>query len=395
MKTGIIIVAAGRSVRLGGEQPKQYRMLGGKTVLERTLACFVSSPEIDAVQVVIHPDDLVSYNTVIEKIASETGKILPPVFGGETRQESVHAGLLTLTSNDIILVHDAARPFVSNELLKRALTVIQGKVAAIPGLLVTDTIKRVNTDGLVLETLPRETMRTIQTPQVFEREALLNAHNRARHAGFNAFTDDGALMEWAGYPVFIFDGATENIKLTYEIDFKISEHRLQEDKEMMISRTGIGYDVHVFTEGNHVWLGGIKIPHDQGILAHSDGDVVLHALTDAVLGAICDGDIGTHFPPSDAQWRGASSDQFLKFACDRVRQRGGIIDHMDCMLLCEAPRLSPHREEMRERIAEIAGISPSRVSIKATTMEKMGFIGRKEGLAAQAVASIRLPEDEV
>lgn len=393
MRTGAIIVAAGRSARLGGAKPKQYRLLAGRTVLERTLACFLALPEIEVIQVVIHPDDLADYNDAVADLSMYAGRLRTPVLGGATRQESVYAGVVALNDVDAVLIHDAARPFVSREFLGKALDMAGWEKASIPGISVTDTIKQINEDGIVIATPPRERMRAIQTPQAFDREALLDAHMRARQQGLDTFTDDGALMEWAGYDVVVFPGDPANVKLTYEADFIAAENALRKGETRMISRTGIGYDVHAMSEGDHVWLGGLRIPHDRGVVAHSDGDVVLHALTDAVLGAIADGDIGTHFPPSDPQWRGASSDRFLAFACERVRARGGIIDHLDCALQCEAPRLSPHREAMRRRIAEIADVSETRVSVKATTMERLGFIGRQEGIAAQAVATVRLPEE--
>lgn len=392
MTTGVIIVAAGRGTRLQGAGPKQYRLLAGKSVLARTLTCFLDTPGITAIQVVIHKDDESEYEHAIAGLIGKDARLRPPVFGGETRQQSVHAGLLALTDMENIMVHDAARPFVSEELLARALAATDWGEAAIPGVAVTDTIKQVDDNQTVIATPPRESLRAIQTPQVFTHAALLEAHQRAAQENRTTFTDDGALMEWAGHRVLVFQGDPANIKLTYEADFITAEQKFIKEGRTMISRTGIGYDVHAMSEGDHVWLGGLKIPNSQGVTAHSDGDVVLHALTDAVLGALADGDIGTHFPPSDPQWRGASSDRFLAFACEKVRARGGIIDHLDCALLCEAPRLTPHREAMRQRIADIAGIPVTRVSVKATTMERLGFIGREEGIAAQAVASIRLPE---
>ncbi|MEN3930840.1 bifunctional 2-C-methyl-D-erythritol 4-phosphate cytidylyltransferase/2-C-methyl-D-erythritol 2,4-cyclodiphosphate synthase [Microvirga sp. W0021] len=393
MKTGVIIVAAGRSARLGGDLPKQYRLLGGKSVLERTLECFLSHEAIAKIQVVIHQDDLALYNQAIAEISIHKHKLCPPVWGGATRQESVYAGIKALQSVDVVLIHDAARPNVSAELINRAINSVQNDIAAVPGTPVTDTIKQVDDNGRVIATPDRNALRAVQTPQAFRQAVLQQAHHDAQTLGRNDFTDDGALMEWAGHSVTVFEGDPLNIKLTYQADFEKMEQTLEHEGHHMITRTGLGYDVHALTEGDHVWIGGVKIPHNKGVLAHSDGDVVLHALTDAVLGAIADGDIGTHFPPSDPQWKGASSDRFLAFACQRVRDRGGIIDHLDTAMMCEAPKLSPYREEIRKRIAEIAGIPESSVSIKATTMEKLGFIGRHEGLAAQSVATIRIPEN--
>jgi 2-C-methyl-D-erythritol 4-phosphate cytidylyltransferase/2-C-methyl-D-erythritol 2,4-cyclodiphosphate synthase len=308
---------------------------------------------------------------------------------------SVHRAVSALppgTGDAICLVHDAARPFVDPALIDRAIEAGARHGAAIPGLAVTDTVKRVGPNGEVRETLDRTTLRSVQTPQAFRLEALAEAHERAAAQGQDAFTDDGQLMEWAGATVHIFDGDGGNVKLTSARDFDEAERRLAGRGDNMITRVGTGFDVHTFTEGDHIWLGGLKIPHTKGVLAHSDGDVVLHALTDALLGAIACGDIGTHFPPSDPQWKGASSDRFLDHAAAEVRSRGGRIDHLDVTVLCERPRVGAHREAMRERIAAIVGIPVDSVSIKATTTERMGFTGREEGLAAQASATIRVPE---
>jgi 2-C-methyl-D-erythritol 4-phosphate cytidylyltransferase/2-C-methyl-D-erythritol 2,4-cyclodiphosphate synthase len=255
-----------------------------------------------------------------------------------------------------------------------------------------DTIKIIDDRGRVVATPDRSHLRAVQTPQAFRFESLLTAHRKAAAEGREEFSDDGALAEWSGMAVEVFEGDPSNVKLTRDEDFDWAERRVGSERQPLVVRCGTGFDVHAFAPGDHVWLGGVKLPHDQGIDAHSDGDVVLHALTDAVLGALAEGDIGVHFPPSDPQWRSASSDQFLKFAVSRVRARGGIVDHLDATILCEAPRLAPHREAMRARIAEIVGIGVESVSIKATTTERLGFTGRREGLAAQAAATIRVPE---
>jgi 2-C-methyl-D-erythritol 4-phosphate cytidylyltransferase/2-C-methyl-D-erythritol 2,4-cyclodiphosphate synthase len=389
-----LIVAAGRGSRAGEGLPKQYRPLAGKPVLTRTLAAFLSHPTINRVAVVIHPDDRALYEqSVAEFGPCESQRLLPPTYGGETRQDSVRLGLETLaaTEGSAVLVHDAARPFVTSDLIERAIMAGR-KGAAVPGIPVTDTIKVIEPQGMVVSTPDRAALRAVQTPQAFPYIMLCEAHRKAAAAGLHAFTDDGALAEWAGLPVRIFDGDPGNIKLTHPADFAAAERSLKGDSMTYLTRFGTGFDVHAFAEGDHVWLGGIRVPHDRGVLAHSDGDVILHALTDAVLGALADGDIGTHFPPSDPQWRGASSDRFLAHAVALVRQRGGIIDHLDATLLCEKPRLGPHREAMRQRIAEIAGLRVDQVSLKATTTEKLGFTGRSEGIAAQAAATIRMPE---
>jgi 2-C-methyl-D-erythritol 4-phosphate cytidylyltransferase / 2-C-methyl-D-erythritol 2,4-cyclodiphosphate synthase len=389
-----LIVAAGRGSRAGGGVPKQYRLLAGRPVLVRTLEAFLTHPSVDRVCVVIHPDDNEPYDTAVASLAPLLAKrLIPPAEGGETRQDSVRFGLERLGEPDgaVVLVHDAARPFVDAALIDRAIGAGESG-AAVPGVPVTDTIKLIAPDGDVAGTPDRSSLRAIQTPQAFRYGPLLAAHRRAAEAGLHGFTDDGALAEWAGLTVQVFDGAPHNIKLTHPADFAEAERRLKDEAMTYVTRLGTGFDVHAFTQGDHVWLGGVRVPHDRGVLAHSDGDVILHALTDAVLGALADGDIGTHFPPSDTQWRGASSDRFLAHAVGLVRQRGGIVDHLDATLLCERPRLGPHREAMRQRIAEIAGLRLDQVSLKATTTEKLGFIGRREGIAAQAAATIRLQE---
>jgi 2-C-methyl-D-erythritol 4-phosphate cytidylyltransferase/2-C-methyl-D-erythritol 2,4-cyclodiphosphate synthase len=302
----------------------------------------------------------------------------------------VRAGLEALETEQprIVLVHDAARPFASPALISRAIAAGAGG-AAIPVLGLTDTIKEVDAHGRVVDTLDRNRLRAVQTPQAFLYDGLLAAHRRALVAGREDFTDDAALAEWAGMAVTVFEGEAGNMKLTTEEDF--ARIAAADWAALGDVRTGTGYDVHSFVEGDHVWLGGVRIPHPQALSGHSDADVPLHALVDAILGALADGDIGAHFPPTDPQWRGAPSDKFLAFAVDRVRQRGGRIAHLDITIVCEAPRIGPHRDAMRARIAEIAGIGIDRVAVKATTNEKLGFIGRREGIAALATATIRLP----
>lgn len=398
MSVAALIVAAGRGSRAGEGTPKQYRPLAGRTVLERTLGALLAHPGLDRIIVAIHPDDRAHYEASLDTLdQSGRKRLLPPVLGGDTRQDSVRLGLeaLAAAKPDIVLIHDAARPFIDSALIDRAIETAQQSNAAVPGIPVTDTIKVVDPDGIVVSTPDRTSLRAVQTPQAFRFQTLLKAHRDAAAAGLNAFTDDGALAEWAGWPVRIFEGDPRNIKLTHAADFNEAERRLKEKSMSYLTRLGTGFDVHAFTDGDHVWLGGIKVPHDRGVLAHSDGDVILHALTDAILGALADGDIGTHFPPSDPQWRGASSDRFLAHAVSLVRAKGGIVDHLDATLLCEKPRLGPHREAMRQRIAEIAGLRLDQVSLKATTTEKLGFTGRGEGIAAQAAATIRLPENPV
>ncbi len=390
-----LIVAAGRGLRAGAGSPKQYRQLGGVPVLCRTLAPFLAESRIGTVLVVTGAGDGERYDDAIGQLPeSVRTRLAAPVEGGETRQDSVRAGLEALAAAGFtgsVLVHDAARPFVSPTLIERALAASAEHVAAIPALAVTDTVKRIDTTGQIEETLPREQLVSVQTPQAFAFQPLLAAHRAAYAAAADGFTDDSAIMEWAGHRVATFAGDPMNLKLTYAEDFELTERRFARP---LVTRIGTGYDVHAFAEGDHVWLGGIRIPHSRGVTAHSDGDVALHALTDAVLGALADGDIGSHFPPSDPQWRGASSDRFLAFAAERVHQRGGRIDHLDLTIVCEGPKVGPHRVAIRARIAAIAGLRLDQVGTKATTSERLGFTGRGEGLAALATATIRLPEPE-
>ena len=395
MSVAALIVAAGRGSRAGQGTPKQYRPLGGRPILTRTLQAFISHPLISRLTVVIHPDDQDLYRESLSGLSLDGPTIpLSHAFGGETRQDSVRLGLEALADGapDLVLVHDAARPFASPALIGRAVEAGRSWGAAVPGTPVTDTIKIIGSQHEVVSTPERAALRAIQTPQAFRFAAILEAHQRAAGESLHSFTDDGALAEWAGMPVHVFDGEPDNIKLTHPADFHEAERRLKDPFMSHVTRLGTGFDVHAFGEGDHVWLGGIRVAHDRGVVAHSDGDVILHALTDALLGALADGDIGVHFPPSDPQWRGASSDRFLAHAVHLVRSRGGVIDHLDTTLLCEKPRLGPHREAMRQRIAGICGLRVDQVSLKATTTEKLGFTGRGEGIAAQAAATIRLPE---
>jgi 2-C-methyl-D-erythritol 4-phosphate cytidylyltransferase / 2-C-methyl-D-erythritol 2,4-cyclodiphosphate synthase len=381
-----VVVAAGRGLRAGGGMPKQYRPLPGGTAIEQSLATFSGHDEIALVQPVIHPDDQGAFQQ-----SSAQFRLLPPVFGGATRQDSVRSGLEALAAHqpEIVLIHDAARPYASRALITRAIAAAGKNGAAVPVLPVADTVKTVDAQGLVTGTLDRSLLRAVQTPQAFGYAAIVDAHRRALKAARNDFTDDAALAEWAGMTVATFAGEAGNVKLTTPEDFLRAETiNLSSLGDV---RTGFGTDVHQFTDGDHIWLGGVKIPHSRGVTGHSDADVVLHSLVDAILGALAEGDIGVHFPPSDPQWRGASSDRFLAFAVERVRARGGLIAHLDITVVCEAPRVGPHRDAMRARIAEIAGLSPERVAIKATTSEKMGFTGRGEGIVAFATATVRLP----
>jgi len=381
-----VVVAAGRGLRAGGEVPKQFRRIGGETMLSRTLSALLEVPRLAAVQPVIHPDDRDRYGSV-----GHDARILAPVFGGATRQASVRAGLEALAAREpaIVLVHDAARPFASTQLIARAIEAAQATGAAVPGLPVADTVKTVDGESRVTHTLERASLRLIQTPQAFAFAPLLAAHRRAAAQGRDDFTDDAALAEWAGMTVAVFPGELGNSKITDPEDFARAEAMAAAACGDV--RTGTGIDVHAFGPGDAMMLGGVRIAHTQALSGHSDADVVLHAATDAILGALADGDIGAHFPPSDPRWRGASSDRFLAFAVERVAARGGLIAHLDITVVCEAPKIGPHRDAMRAAIARIAGLDVARVAVKATTSEKLGFTGRGEGIAAYATATVRLP----
>jgi len=305
----------------------------------------------------------------------------------------VLAGLEALAPHapEIVLVHDAARPFVSAGLIGRAIEAARRHGAAVPALPLTDTVKTVDAGGRVTGTLERAALRSVQTPQAFSFAALFAAHRQAAAAGQTAFTDDAALAEWAGLDVHVFDGEAANVKMTTTDDFARAEAMASLGASLGDVRTGNGFDVHAFGDGDHVVIGGIRIAHDRALTGHSDADVGLHALVDAILGALADGDIGSHFPPSDPQWRGAASDQFLAYAAERVAARGGVIAHLDLTVVCEQPKIGPHRDAMRTRIAQIAGLPVDRVAVKATTSERLGFTGRGEGIAAYATATVRLP----
>jgi 2-C-methyl-D-erythritol 4-phosphate cytidylyltransferase/2-C-methyl-D-erythritol 2,4-cyclodiphosphate synthase len=385
-RTAAILVAAGRGLRAGAGGPKQYRSIGGQTVIFRAMEPFCRHPEIFAVQPVLNPDDTQMFNAATSGLRHQ-----PPANGGATRQASVHAGLEALAPQkpNIVLIHDAARPFVSPALISRAIEAASRTGAAIPAIPVADTIKLIGESGNVEATPERARLRIAQTPQSFRFDVILDAHRRAAREARADFTDDAALAEWAGLTVATFEGDVANMKLTTPEDFVREEARLA--SQLGDIRTGTGYDVHAFGDGDHLMICGIRVPHTRGFLAHSDGDVGLHALVDAILGALADADIGSHFPPSDPQWKGASSDRFLKYAVDRVTARGGRIANLEVTLICERPKIGPLRDTMRARIAEITGVDISRVAVKATTSERLGFTGREEGIAATASATIRLP----
>jgi 2-C-methyl-D-erythritol 4-phosphate cytidylyltransferase / 2-C-methyl-D-erythritol 2,4-cyclodiphosphate synthase len=382
-----VIVAGGRGERAGGDLPKQYRDIAGAPMLRSTLEAFLSHPGVRLVQPVIHLADEPLYWSAVAGLE----RLCAPVGGGAKRQASVRAGLEALAARapELVLIHDAARPFPSSSLIDRAIAAGKAEGAAVPVIAMTDTVKRVGGDGRIAETLDRGSLRTVQTPQAFAFDLIRAAHARAAAAGREDFTDDSALAEWAGHRVSVFEGDTANMKVTTGADFARAE--ILHLASLADVRTGNGFDVHAFADGDHVMLAGIRIPHSRGVTGHSDADVALHALVDAILGALAEGDIGQHFPPSDPQWKGAPSERFLKFACERVRARRGMIAHLDVTIVCETPRVSPHREAMRARIAGIAGVPVGRVAVKATTSEKLGFTGRGEGIVAMATATVRLP----
>ncbi|MBV1698082.1 MAG: bifunctional 2-C-methyl-D-erythritol 4-phosphate cytidylyltransferase/2-C-methyl-D-erythritol 2,4-cyclodiphosphate synthase [Hyphomicrobiales bacterium] len=386
-RVAAVVVAAGRGHRAGGDMPKQYRQIAGEPVIRPTLSAFLGHPQIAAVQTVIHRDDAEAFQAATAGLKD----LLPPAWGGATRQASVHAGLeaLRAAAPDVVLIHDAARPFLSATLITRAIEAAREHGAAVPAIVIADTVKQIDEHELITATLDRNRLRTVQTPQAFAYELIVGSHRRAAAAGRDDFTDDAALAEWAGHRVRVFAGEPGNVKLTTSDDFVRAE--MLRMAALADVRTGSGFDVHAFTDGDHVMLGGVRIPHTHGVTGHSDADVALHALVDAILGALAEGDIGQHFPPSDPQWRGAASEKFLAFACERVHARGGMIAHLDVTIVCEGPRVSPHRDAIRARIAAITGIPVGRIGIKATTSEKMGFTGRGEGLVAMATATVRLP----
>jgi 2-C-methyl-D-erythritol 4-phosphate cytidylyltransferase / 2-C-methyl-D-erythritol 2,4-cyclodiphosphate synthase len=386
-KVAAVLVAAGRGQRAGGGVPKQYRTVAGVPAIHTALTAFCAHPQIDLVQPVINAADEEFFRTASRGLE----KLLPPATGGTTRQISARSGLSALEPHapELVLIHDAARPFVSAGLIERAIAAGLRFGAAVPGVGVADTVKKIDDSTMVSETLDRLRLRLVQTPQAFAFGLIADAHRRAAAAGRDDFTDDAALAEWAGHRVNVFEGEAGNVKLTTGEDFAHAE--FLRVAALADVRTGNGFDVHAFADGDHVMLGGIRISHDRALSGHSDADVALHALVDAVLGALAEGDIGAHFPPTDPQWRNASSECFLAFACERVRARGGMIGNLDVTIVCESPRVAPHRDAMRARIAAIAGISADRVAVKATTSERLGFAGRREGIFAMATATLRLP----
>lgn len=384
--TVALVLAGGRGSRAGGGVPKQYRDIGGMPMLRRTLAAFAEHPDVDAVRAVIHPDDTNLYQDVAQGL-----DLLDPVFGSDSRQGSSYNGLLSIDNfnPNIVLIQDAARPFTDRETVRRIIDSLASAAAAIAAVPVIDTIKRGDAQDRVSGTVERAGLWRAQTPQGFRYKAILDAHTAVKD---QELTDDAGVAEATGMPVRLVMGHENNIKITTEEDFMRAETILRETAGNATAETrlGTGFDVHRFEPGDHVTICGVDIPHSARLKGHSDADVGLHAITDAIFGALAEGDIGDHFPPSDPQWKSVDSAVFLTKAVERVRARRGVITSLDVTIICELPKIGPHRAAMRERIAEICEIDPGRVSVKATTTEGLGFTGRAEGIAAQAAAAIQL-----
>jgi len=379
-----LILSGGSGNRFGTQMPKQYLQLGDRAVIRHAVDSFLHHPDIDAVRIVRRPQDTPLYDAAFRDVA-----MMEPVDGGATRQESVLRGLESL--EDIaptsVLIHDGARPFPDAALISRTLEALNSYEAVIPALPVFDTIKQIAPDAKTIEkTLDRHKLWRAQTPQAFNYKAILAAH---RDSASKELTDDAMVAEHAGIAVAIVDGNEGNIKITTQDDMQQAKKML--DLGNVVTRIGTGFDVHQFGAGDHAMLCGVKVPHEHGLEGHSDADAPMHALTDAILGAIAAGDIGSHFPPSDQQWRGAASSKFLRHAAALVAELNGKIQNVDVTIICERPKVGPYRDAMRQKLAEILEIPISAVSVKATTTEKLGFTGRSEGLAAQAIASIALP----
>ncbi|MCX7305996.1 MAG: bifunctional 2-C-methyl-D-erythritol 4-phosphate cytidylyltransferase/2-C-methyl-D-erythritol 2,4-cyclodiphosphate synthase [Hyphomicrobiales bacterium] len=390
--TAVVIVAAGRGERAGKtDGPKQYRTIGGRPVVAHTLEAFLSHPRVGMIVVAIHPDDDELFRAAATDFAQD--RVLA-IHGGATRQESTRLGLLALRDSApaSVLIHDGVRPFVDAGLIDRTIDAIDARQGALPAMQVAETLKRMDRDGNVSETVARAGLHAAQTPQGFPYWPILAAHEKAFQLGKLDFTDDAAVAEWANIPVRIVTGSPDNVKLTWARDLVVADQRLAGGRPAFPDvRTGNGYDVHGFEPGDHVTLCGIKIAHGKKLSGHSDADVALHALTDALLATCGAGDIGTHFPPSDPKWKGATSRIFVEHAAAIVRAAGGRIANADITLICEAPRVGPHREQMVEALADMLAMQPGRISVKATTNEKLGFIGREEGIAAIATVSVVFP----
>jgi 2-C-methyl-D-erythritol 4-phosphate cytidylyltransferase / 2-C-methyl-D-erythritol 2,4-cyclodiphosphate synthase len=376
-----LIVASGRGQRFGGARPKQYQPLAGQPVLRHCLERFRRHPGVGAVRAVIHPADRELYDAAAQGL-----DLLPPAEGGPTRQESVRLGLESLSAAppERVLIHDGARPLIAPALIERVLDGLAAHAAVLPALPVSDTLKRVG-DGVVRGTVERQGLYRAQTPQGFDYRQILAAHRAARGA---ELTDDSAVAEAAGMRVAVVEGDEANLKITDPADLARAERSLE---RALLARTGLGFDVHRLGPGDGLVLLGVRLEGPLRLIGHSDADVGLHALTDAWLGTLGAGDIGSHFPPSEARWAGADSALFLDHARRLIADAGGRIEHVDVTLICERPKIGPHRARMVERLADLLALAPGRVSVKATTTEQLGFVGRGEGIAAQAVATVSLP----
>jgi 2-C-methyl-D-erythritol 4-phosphate cytidylyltransferase/2-C-methyl-D-erythritol 2,4-cyclodiphosphate synthase len=388
MKIGAVVVAAGTGSRAGGEKPKQYQVIGGRPVVWWALKSFCDHPSVTHIQPVIGTGQSDLFASATEDLLID-----PPVIGGETRQESCRRGLEAIARHNVthVLIHDAARPFVSTDLISRVITGLQTHQSAIPGLAIADTVKKAP-NGTIERTIDRTGLWTVQTPQGFAFEAIRAAHEKAVEAGQSSLTDDAAVAELAGLQVAIIPGDARNRKMTTAADLAEADRALSARwSDLPDIRTGIGIDIHPFAEGDQVMLCGVPIAHTHRLAGHSDADAALHALTDAILGAIGEGDIGTHFPPSDPQWKNAPSAIFLTKAVELVSQRGGKLGNVDLAILAEAPRISPHLPAMKARLAALLGIGQDRIAIKATTAERLGFVGRGEGITAYATVLVRMP----
>jgi 2-C-methyl-D-erythritol 4-phosphate cytidylyltransferase/2-C-methyl-D-erythritol 2,4-cyclodiphosphate synthase len=372
-RTAAIIVAAGSGTRAGGHVPKQFAPLAGKPMLAHSYAALTSHPQVDAVLVVIGAGQEDALRDALGEVDF--------VLGGASRRESVANGLAALDDAEQVLIHDAARPFLPAAVIDRLLAALEQHAGAIPGLPVADTLVAVTG-----ESVPRDGLTRVQTPQAFRTDAIRQAH--AAWPADREATDDAQMLRALGHEVAVVEGSAMLEKITHPADFAAAEARFA---PQMRVRTATGYDVHRFAEREELWLGGVLVPHSKGLSGHSDADVALHAITDALLGTIGAGDIGMHFPPSDPQWRGQRSARFLEHAASLVAAEGGVIDFIDLTIICEAPKIGPHREAIRASIAAILGLKLSEVSVKATTTERLGFTGRGAGMAAQAIATVREP----
>ncbi len=391
----VVIVAAGRGTRAGDGPAKQYRKIAGKPLLARSIEAAAASQSVGRVLVVISPGAEAEYGAAITDLSARAAsKLLPPAHGGAERAASVLAGLEALIAHRPparVLIHDAARPFASATLFDRVTAALEHTPGACAALRVVDALRREDDEGRCGDMVPRDGLWRAQTPQGFEFDVILAAHREANRA---KAVDDAEIATQSGAPVLLIEGEIENFKVTTPEDFARAERLARWRDGMAIGKrtvVGQGFDVHAFGPGDHLMLCGVRVPHDKGFTAHSDGDVALHALCDAIYGALAEGDIGRRFPPSGPQWKGASSDIFLADARDLTAKKGGEINNIDLTILCEKPKITPHSEAMRVRIAEVLQIPKGRVSVKATTTERLGFPGREEGIAAMATASISLP----